>query len=226
MINYNYLLYMLPVMLLSLWASFRVKSAYQKYSKIPTLRGVSGRDAAKLILDSNGLGTTAVDRVPGQLTDHYNPQTNKIGLSEGVYGSSSIAAVGIAAHEAGHAVQHGTNYAFIKVRAAIIPISSIGANFSMFFIMLGILFQVLQLYWIGIILFGTVALFQLVTLPVEFDASRRAIASLESSGILNREELKGAKKVLSAAALTYVAALLTSLTQIFYYISIGNRNRK
>lgn len=220
-----YLLFMAPVLLLSLWARFRVSSSFKKYSKVATRRGMTGREAARLILDQNGLSDTAINQISGDLTDHFDPRSNIINLSTPVYNSNSIAAVGIAAHEAGHAVQHKTGYALIKLRTAIIPICNIGSSITPFLFILGYLTHMTQFYWFGIIAFGMVALFQLVTLPVEFNASHRAVAILESNGTLDNEELKGAKRVLSAAALTYVAALLTSLMQIIYFIARANRRR-
>ena len=221
----TYLLYLLPVMLISILAQIRVSSAFKKYSKVSSRRRITGGEAARIILDRNGLHNVKVERIAGKLTDHYDPRSNVIRLSEPVYDSDSIAAVGIAAHEAGHAVQYKTGYAFIKARAAIIPISGYGASFAPMLIFLGFWMNSFQLYWAGIVLFGTVALFQLITLPVEFNASRRAAAILKDDKMLDRTELSGAKKVLSAAALTYVAALLTSLTQLFYFLSLGNRRR-
>ncbi|PKM63121.1 MAG: peptidase [Firmicutes bacterium HGW-Firmicutes-21] len=221
----TYLLYMAPVLLLSLWAQFRVSSSFKKYSKVASKRGMTGAEAARLILDQNGLRDVPVERIAGKLTDHFDPRTNVIRLSEPVYDSNSIAAIGIAAHEAGHAVQHKTGYVFIKVRAAIIPVCNVGSQIAPLLIIFGLWMSMFQLYWAGILLFGTVAFFQLITLPVEFNASRRAITILRSYRTLDLKELSGAKKVLSAAALTYVAALLTSMMQIFYFISLGNRRR-
>ncbi|HAN20558.1 MAG: hypothetical protein A2Y15_01025 [Clostridiales bacterium GWF2_36_10] len=220
-----YLLYMAPVLLLSLWAQFRVSSSFKKYSKVASQKGMTGREAARLILDQNGLSDVSVNQIGGNLTDHFDPRNNTISLSAPVYDSTSIAAIGIAAHEAGHAVQHKTGYAFIKLRMAIIPITSVGSKIAIPLIFIGIWLQMLQLFWIGIIAFGTVALFQLVTLPVEFNASHRAIAILKSNQTLDQNELKGAKRVLSAAALTYVAALLTAIVQLLYFISRANRRR-
>lgn len=220
----QYLFYLMPVLVISIYAQIKVKSAYNKYSKIRTSKGFTGREAARTILDRNGCADVEIGRVAGELTDHFDPRTNVINLSTNVYDSSSVAAVGIAAHEAGHAVQHRTGYAFIKLRTAIIPICNLGSSVAPILILLGVMLGSLQLYWLGIIAFASIAVFQLVTLPVEFNASRRAIAILETNGTLNYEELKGAKKVLSAAALTYVAALLTSLMQLLYFISRVNRN--
>lgn len=220
-----YLLYIVPAILLGLFAQIRVKSAFNKYSKVKAKGGLTGKEAARAILDRHGLYSVDVRRIGGELTDHFDPRSNVINLSTPVYDSNSIAAIGVAAHEAGHAVQHQTGYWFIKVRTAIIPVCNIGATISPLLIILGFVLSWAELYWLGIILFGTVALFQLVTLPVEFNASKRAIAILESNGTLTYDELKGARAVLSAAALTYVAALLTSLMQLFYYLSFSNRKR-
>ena len=220
-----YLIYIAPAILLGLFAQVRVTSAFNKYSKVNAQRGLTGKDAARAILDRHGLYNVDVRRIAGELTDNFDPRSNVINLSTPVYDSHSIAAIGIAAHEAGHAVQHQTGYWFIKLRMAIIPVCNIGASISPLLIILGFVLNMAGLYWLGIILFGTVALFQLVTLPVEFNASKRAIAILESNGTLTTEELKGARAVLSAAALTYVAALLTSIMQLFYYLSFSNRRK-
>lgn len=224
-LDLNYLLFIAPAILLGLIAQIKVKTAFNKYSKVNAKSGLTGRDAARTILDRHGLYNVDVRPIGGELTDNFDPRTNVISLSTPVYGSNSIAAIGVAAHEAGHAVQHQTGYWFIKVRTAIIPVCSIGASLSPLLILLGYVLSWAELYWLGILLFATVAVFQLVTLPVEFNASRRAIAILESNGTLTYDELKGARAVLSAAALTYVAAMVTSLLQLFYYISLSNRRR-
>ena len=218
-----YLLFMLPGLLLSIWAQFKVKSSFKKYSKVNSERRLTGREAARMILDQNGMRDVEVEKIAGNLTDHYDPRQNVIRLSDPVYDSASIAAVGIAAHEAGHAVQHKTGYAFIKLRMSIIPICNLGSSLAPWLIILGLWMQILELYWAGIIAFSLVALFQLVTLPVEFNASKRAVLILESNGTLSANELHGTKKVLSAAALTYVAALLTSLLQILYFVLRARR---
>lgn len=220
-----YLIYIAPAILLGLFAQIWVSSAFKKYSKVNARGGLTGKDAARSILDRNGLYNVDIRRIAGELTDNFDPRSNVINLSTPVYDSRSIAAIGVAAHEAGHAVQHQTGYWFIKVRTAIIPVCNIGASISPLLILLGFVLSWAELYWLGIALFGTVALFQLVTLPVEFNASKRAITILQSNGTLTHDELKGARAVLSAAALTYVAALLTSLLQLFYYISLSNRRR-
>ncbi len=230
MFNYYYIIFMLPAFILSMICQFAVKSTFEKYSKIKNGRGMTGRDAAETVL-RNGDGQTSVTGVrvlstSGSLTDHFDPRTNEIRLSEPVYDKASIAAVGVAAHEAGHAVQHATEYAMIKIRTAIIPVCNIGAKFAPYLILIGILMSFEPLYLAGIILFATVALFQLVTLPVEFNASKRALRAIDETGMLSDDELAGAKKVLTAAAMTYVAALFTSLMQIFYYLSLVRRNNR
>lgn len=225
----SYLLFMLPAFALGLWAQFLVKSRFNKFSKIASRRGMTGADAAKAVLSAGGVYNVPVGRVSGNLTDHYDPKNNSISLSETVYDKRSIAAIGVAAHEAGHALQYAYNYAPIKLRMAIIPVCRIGSMLGPLLIVIGCGLTYaassvsadlgLMLYAIGLILFSAVALFQLVTLPVELDASNRALKALESGGLLEDEELKGAKKVLTAAAMTYVAALVTSIMQILYYVS-------
>ncbi len=222
----GYLIWMLPLIVLSAIASGAVQSNYKKYSKVLTHRGITGAQIAQQILQSNGIYDVTVKKISGNLSDHYHPKEKYIGLSEGVYDSTSVAALGIAAHEAGHAVQYHLEYAPIKFRTAILPITNFASQFSWILIFAGLVFSdVVAL--IGVILFGITVLFQLVTLPVEFNASRRAIGVLEG-GYLNEEELAGAKKVLTAAAMTYVVALLTSLWQLFRYILIifGGRRRR
>lgn len=218
--DYWYLLFvMLPGMVISLYAQFKIKHAYNKYSKISNRAGMTGEMSARKILSDNNLSYVKVERVSGELTDNYNPSTERISLSDGVFGSSSIAAVGIAAHEAGHALQYADNYAPIKLRTALVPVTRFGSQFSFILLFVGLILNSVGLYLAGIIAFSTIVLFQLITLPVEFNASSRAMKILASDGTLSEEELKGAKQVLSAAALTYVAALLTSLLQLLYYMS-------
>lgn len=214
---------MLPVIILSAVCQMWVKSTYNKYSKITNARRMTGAQAAAYVLNGTEASGVAIASVSGTLTDNYNPKTDTVSLSDGVYGTPSIAAVGIAAHEAGHAIQHHSGYGPIKLRAALVPVCNIGSSLAPVLILLGILLDVTGLYMLGLLGFCAIALFQLVTLPVEFNASRRAINSLESLGILSDEELKGARKVLTAAAMTYVAALATSLVQIFYYASRRRR---
>ena len=225
---FQYLIFILPALLLGLFAQALVKSRFQKFSKIASLRGMTGADAAKAVLNAGGVYNVGIGRISGDLTDNYNPKTNTISLSDPVYGSKSIAAIGVAAHEAGHALQYADNYAPIKLRMAIIPVCNLGAKIGPLLIIIGCLisygavaFQSVgtAIYLVGLVLFSAVALFQLVTLPVELNASKRALAALERGGLLGNSELDGAKKVLTAAALTYVAALVTSIMQILYYAS-------
>jgi len=221
-----YFIFIVPALLFSLLAQYKVNSTYTKYSKIGSARKLTGSQAARLILDMNGLGHVAIERVSGSLTDHFDPKTNVVRLSDSVYNNYSIAAVGVAAHECGHAVQHAQGYSPMKLRAAIIPLTNFGSTISIPLILIGFFLTLDSLVVIGILLFSTVALFQLVTLPVEFNASNRAMAVLEQQGMLSAEELKGTKKVLSAAAMTYVAALFASLAQLLRLIMVfGGRRR-
>jgi len=226
---FAYLLFMLPAFLFGLWAQIMVKTRFNKFSKIATRRGLTGADAAKAVLNAGGVYNVGINRVSGNLTDHYNPKTNTISLSDSVYGSTGVAAVGVAAHEAGHALQYAQGYSPIRLRMAIIPICNIGSAIGPLLIIIGCAISYsamasapeigFAIYAVGIVLFGAVALFQLVTLPVELDASKRAVKALEQGNLLAEDELDGAKKVLTAAALTYVAALVTSIMQILYYAS-------
>ena len=218
-------LIVLPALLFSLWAQFMVKSTFNKYSRVPSEGGMTGYDAARRILDDNGLRHIQVVPVSGELTDHYDPKADVIRLSESVYGVSSAAAVGVAAHEAGHAVQHATGYGPIKLRMAIIPVANLGSNLAMPLFFIGLITSITSLCYAGIIFFSAAVLFQLVTLPVEFNASRRALATIEGSRMQGKEGVKAAKKVLTAAAMTYVAALAVSLTNLLRLIMIANRRR-
>ncbi|MBR2042543.1 MAG: zinc metallopeptidase [Oscillospiraceae bacterium] len=221
-----YLILIVPALLFGLWAQSQVNSNFNKYSKIGTMRGMTGAQAAEYILRQNGIYDVTVRQISGHLSDNFNPRNKTISLSDSVYNSTSIAAIGVAAHEAGHAVQHAVNYAPIRIRELIIPVTQIGSWLYLPIIMVGIIFSMNSLVNIGIILFSTLALFQLVTLPVEFNASDRAIKTLEGSGILYGDEITGAKRVLKAAALTYVAALVSSLAQLLRLILIfGGRRR-
>lgn len=225
-IDATYIFLVLPAVIFALWAQFNVKSTFSKYSKIASRSGMTGFDSARRILDANGLGDVRIAHVSGDLTDHYNPTDNTIYLSDSVYGSNSAAAIGVAAHEAGHAVQHATGYTPIKIRSAIIPITNIGSNLAMPLIILGIVLSFQTLAYIGVAAFGLSTLFQLVTLPVEFDASGRALKALEGS--LDGDDLASARKVLRAAALTYVAALAVSLVNLLRLLIIvaGNDRRR
>ena len=221
-----YLLLVVPAMLLALWAQSRVQSTYRKYSQIRSFRGMTADQVARSILDANGLTQVRVDRIPGNLTDHYDPRTKVVRLSDTVYGSSSIAAIGVAAHEVGHACQHAAAYGPLTLRNAIIPVTNLGSRLSIPLILVGLLLGNNSLALLGVLLFSLVAVFQLITLPVEFNASSRALQTLGSRGILEGEELAGARKVLTAAALTYVAALVVSLAQLLRLtLIVGNRRR-
>ena len=227
-IDMAYILLVLPAVLFTLWAQFNVNGTFKKYAKVATKRGMTGFDAARQILDANGLTHVRIARVSGDLTDHFNPKDNTVYLSDSVHSETSAAAVGVAAHEAGHAVQHAVGYTPMKVRAAIIPVTNIGSNLAMPLVLLGILLSFPTLAYVGVIAFGLSTLFQLVTLPVEFNASSRAMAALTSSGTLDSGELKSARKVLTAAALTYVAALAVSLANLIrlFLIVKGNSRRR
>lgn len=224
---WTYVLIVLPAVILAMWASANVNSTFKKYSKVPSSSGYTGMDAARRILDANGLTNIRIEHVSGNLTDHYDPKAGVIRLSDAVYANNSAAAIGVAAHEAGHAVQHAEKYAPLVIRNAIIPICAIGSNLAMPLIILGLVLDMFGLCYIGILAFGLAALFQLITLPVEFDASRRALAALESSGRFSDTDLKNAGKTLRAAALTYVAALAVALANLLRIIVIvGGRNRR
>ncbi|MBE6671839.1 MAG: zinc metallopeptidase [Ruminococcaceae bacterium] len=224
--DYTYLVYVLPAILLAFWAQFKVQSTFKKYSSVMSMRRMTGQEAARRILDANGLYNVKINRVAGELTDHFDPRTNTVNLSESVYDNCSVAAIGVAAHESGHAVQHAVGYAPIKLRAAIIPVTQIGSNLAIPLVFIGLLLSYVELAYLGCIFFATATVFQLVTLPVEFNASNRALAALEDTGILGSEEIKGSRKVLSAAAMTYVAALAVSLMQLLsLLIRVSGRDR-
>jgi len=200
-----------------------VKSSFKKYSKQRTNNGMTGADAALHVLRQAGIDNVRIERIHGNLTDHFDPRDNVIRLSDSVYDAPSVAAVGVAAHEAGHAVQYSASYVPMKIRSAIIPVTSIGSQMAMPIVLLGILFSFPGLINIGILLFGAVVVFQLITLPVEFNASRRAINALRETGLLTAEELPASKKVLTAAAMTYVGALAVSLAQMLRLIMMTRR---
>lgn len=231
--DWTYVILVLPAVLLSLWASANVKSTYKKYSKVYNSRNLTAADAARRVLNANGLYNVNVLTTPGELTDHFDPSSNIVYLSESVAQSTSTASVGVACHEVGHAIQHAENYLPVKIRTAIVPITNIGAKLSVPLIIGGLFLSSFSYFFIylayaGVICFGLSAVFQLVTLPTEFDASRRALASIESMELLTEDENRGAKKVLRAAALTYVAALAVSLMQLLRFIIMvsGNNRRK
>ena len=217
-------------LIISLWASWNVKSTFRRYQNDRNSRGLTAAQVARQILDDNGLYQIRIEQIAGNLTDHYDPSGNVIRLSESVYNSTSVAAIGVAAHECGHAVQHEVNYVPMQVRSAIIPITQIGSRFWYIIFVLGMVFSNsyigAPLQMIGILLFTLIVVFQLVTLPVEFNAIRRAMQTLESRYILSGEELTKARKVLTAAALTYVAALLNGILQLLRLLSISKRNNR
>ncbi len=225
-INYTtaYLL-CIAAFVFALICSARVKSTFAKYDAIKSRTSLQGWQAARQILDNNGLNDVSIVHISGQLTDNYNPRTKVLSLSDSVYGSSSLAAIGVAAHECGHAIQHAKGYFPIMVRSAIVPLANIGSTAYLFVFLLGIIFNNDLLVNIGIALFAFVVLFQLVTLPVEFNASRRAMSTMRSELILDEDELPAARKTLTAAALTYVASFAVSLTQLLRLLSRTNRRR-
>ncbi|MBU9738703.1 zinc metallopeptidase [Diplocloster agilis] len=217
-------------LILSLWASSRVKSTYAKYSRVRSMSGMTGAEAAARILHTAGIYDVQIQHVSGDLTDHYDPRNKTLNLSDSVYGSPSVAAVGVAAHECGHAIQDAKSYAPLKIRGAFVPVANLGSGLSMPLILIGLIFGVNSQWGIlvdvGIILFSLAVLFQLITLPVEFNASRRAIQMVESTGILYGDEVDGTKKVLSAAALTYVASAAAAMLSLLRLILLfGGRNR-
>ena len=229
--DWTYLIIVMPFVLLSLWASSNVNSTFKKYASQYSMRRITGAQAAQRVLSANGVSGVRIERVGGNLTDHYDPKTNVIRLSGSVYDATSTAAIGVACHEAGHAVQYAHNYAPIKLRAAIVPITKIGAKLAMPLILLGIILTFLENFsfafvYAGIACFGLSVVFQLVTLPVEFNASRRAMVAISEAGLLTEEEQKGARKTLTAAALTYVAATAVALAQLLrLLILFGGRRR-
>ena len=223
--DYYYLVLVVPTLLLSLYAQFKVKSAFSKYSQVQTMRKISGKEAAALLLRSNSISNVTIQRVGGSLSDHYDPSHKVLRLSEPVYDKTSIAAVGVAAHETGHAIQDKEKYAPLVLRSTLVPVANIGSTAGPYLALAGIIFRMNLLLNIGIILFACAVLFYLVTLPVEIDASRRALKVLEHNAVLSQEELKGAKKVLSAAALTYVASALTAMANLLRLILISRDRR-
>ena len=223
--DYYYLVLVVPTLLLSLYAQFKVKSAFSKYSQVQTMRKISGKEAAALLLRSNSISNVSIQRIGGSLSDHYDPSHKVLRLSDPVYDKTSIAAVGVAAHETGHAIQDKEKYAPLVLRSTLVPVANIGSSAGPYLALAGIIFRMNLLLKIGIILFACAVLFYLVTLPVEIDASRRALKVLEHNAVLSQEELKGAKKVLSAAALTYVASALTAMANLLRLILISRDRR-
>ena len=226
--DYWYLILVLPAVLVSLWAQIRVKSTFAKYSRQSVRSGMTGARASQYIQQANGI-RTGVEAVAGSLSDHYDPRSNTIRLSQDVYGRTTVAAVGVAAHETGHALQHAEGYGPVKLRTKMVPVTNFASGLSPILIILGIIFSMTALAYAGIALFSVATLFQLVTLPVEFNASRRAVVALEQSGQFSDEEMRGVRRVLTAAALTYVAALFVSLMSLLRLILLvsgrGSRRR-
>lgn len=229
--DWTYIVIILPCMLLSLWASSRVNTTFKKYSTQYSLRRLTGADAARRVLSSHGVHNVRIERVSGNLTDHFDPKSNVIRLSDSVYDNTSTAAIGVACHEAGHAVQYAQNYGPIKLRAAIVPVTNLGSKLAMPLILLGLVLSFLgnfsyTLVYLGIACFSLSVVFQLITLPVEFNASHRALRAIEDGQILTEDELKGARKTLSAAAMTYVAATAVAMAQLLrLLILFGGRRR-
>ena len=229
--DWTYVVLVLPCILLSLWASANVNSTFKRYSGQYSRRGLTGAQAAERVLRSNGVTNVRIERVSGNLTDHFDPRSNVIRLSDNVYGNTSTAAIGVACHEAGHAVQYAQDYAPIRIRSAVIPATNLGSKLAMPLILLGLLIGLKGdlsyfLVYLGIGCFGLSLVFQLVTLPVEFDASRRAMTAIAQSELLTEEEQRGARKTLSAAALTYVAATAVALSQLLRLLILFGRRRK
>ena len=228
--DWTYVVLVLPCILLSLWASANVNSTFKRYSGQYSRRGLTGAQAAERVLRSNGVTNVRIERVSGNLTDHFDPRSNVIRLSDNVYGNTSTAAIGVACHEAGHAVQYAQDYAPIRIRSAVIPATNLGSKLAMPLILLGLLLSFMGNYsyflvYLGIGCFGLSLVFQLVTLPVEFNASRRAMQAIEAGGLLTEDEQQGARKTLRAAAMTYVAATAVSLAQLLRLLVLfGGRN--
>ncbi|MDR1617300.1 MAG: zinc metallopeptidase [Syntrophomonadaceae bacterium] len=216
----TYLLFMLPALILSFYAQSKVKSTFNRYSQIRCSRGYTGAQVASTILRNNGIGSEVkIEKASGNLTDHYDPRKHTVKLSQSVYDDQSIAAIGVAAHEVGHAIQHNQSYGPLSLRHKIVPLTNIASTASFPVIFIGFILQSMNLILIGVILFSIVVLFHLVTLPVEFNASKRAILQLSDMGLVSPEEMPGVKRVLSAAAFTYVAATLSSVATLLYYLS-------
>ena len=225
-VDYWYLVLVLPAVMVSLWAQFKVKSTFSKYSNRLVSCGMTGAETSRYIQQVNGI-RTGLEAVAGSLSDHYDPRNNTIRLSSEVYGQATIAAVGVAAHETGHALQHAEGYGPVKLRTRMVPVTNFASGLSPILIILGIVFSMTTLAYAGIALFSVATLFQLVTLPVEFNASRRAVVALEQSGQFSDEEMRGVRRVLTAAALTYVAALFVSLMSLLRLILlVSGRNSR
>lgn len=223
--DYYYIILVIPAMLLALWAQVKVKSTYNKFSKVSNTKGITGAYAAQAVLTHYGINDVRIEQVSGKLTDHYDPKAKVIRLSEGVYGSSTIAAVGIACHEAGHAAQHAQDYTPIKIRNSLVPVCNIGSSLGIPLALIGYFLGFEPLISIGLLLYAAIALFQVVTLPVELNASRRAMKVIDETGLLQDEEQSGAKKVLTAAAMTYIASMLVAIANLLRLILRFNNRR-
>ena len=219
------ILLVLPAVILAIWAQFKVQNTYKKYSSAPTRRGMTGAEAARRILEQNGITHVRIEHIRGHLNDHFDPRANVIRLSDSVHDSKSAAAIGVAAHEAGHAVQHAKGYVPIKIRAAIVPVTQAGSMMAIPLFFIGLLLASDALMLAGILLYTVIALFQLVTLPVEFNASSRAMKAIRASGMLSEDECHASREVLTAAALTYVAALVSSLLTLLRLVILAGRRR-
>lgn len=224
-IDSSYIIFVVPALIFAIYAQFKVKSTFNKYSKVANKKGLTGADIARVILERNGLHDVRIERVSGELTDHYDPRTKVVRLSQVVYGSNSVAAIGVAAHETGHAIQHNVGYAPLVLRSTLVPIAGIGSNMGFPLFFLGLIFSWEPLMYLGIAAFSLAVLFYLVTLPVEFNASSRAIRTLEDTAVLDYDEVDPAKKVLSAAAMTYVASAAVAIGNLLRLLSIANRRR-
>ncbi|MDW7981349.1 MAG: zinc metallopeptidase [Thermomicrobium sp.] len=221
-----YFVFIGPALLLMLYAQWRVRSTFSRYGQLPNYRGLTGAQVARLILDNNGLYDVPVELTPGELTDHYDPLHRVVRLSEPVYYGRSVAALGIAAHETGHAIQHKVGYLPLQVRTAIVPVVNIGTNIGWILMLAGIVIGLTGLAWAGVALFSAGTVFALLTLPVEFDASRRALQALTTMGLVDRTELAQNREVLNAAALTYVAGLVMAVLNLLYWISLVSGMRR
>jgi hypothetical protein len=218
----NYLMYMLPALIITMIASFYVKASYNKWSKVPARSGLTGAQAAQRLINNGGLYGVQIQGIRGKMTDHYDPRTKVLGLSAGVGNGNSVASLAIAAHELGHAMQDAEDYFPLRLRSALVPAVNIGSNLGWILIMIGIFLQISQLAWLGVLAFAAGAVFAIATLPVEFDASSRAKRLLADSGIIaGEEEQRGVNAVLTAASLTYVAALVTAILQLFYFTGLA-----
>lgn len=222
---YASMLILVPAIILTFYAQLKVKSSYREYSSVPTRNHITGAQAARKMLDANGLGHVQINMISGELTDHYNPTNQTVNLSQGVCNATSIAAIGVACHECGHAIQHAMGYGPLKLRNFIIPATRFGSGLAIPLFVAGLILSIPGLELLGILFFSFSVVFQVVTLPVEFNASRRALAQIVDLGIVEPEEKKGAKKVLSAAAMTYVAAMLMALLQLLRLIIIARGRR-